>query len=96
MLLKTVTILLCALFALSAAERLSVGSRRPNDRLLYARQASSLPTDIETKHELTIDEKNVKVTYVEFDVYPVSIIRKIRVFIAHKSWTQLSTLPYAF
>lgn len=70
--LKTVTVLVCAVIAFSTAERLSIGARRPNDRLLYARQASSLPTDIETKHELTVDEQNVKVTYVEFDVYPVS------------------------
>lgn len=70
---KTPTcLLMLTLVCLVATEKITFGNRKSGDRLLHTLTKSTLPTDLDTKHELLIDETDIKVTYVEFNVYPVS------------------------
>lgn len=72
MLCKPVIFLTFVLLGLCAAEKLTFGSRKSGDRYLFTQVRSTLPTVSETKHELIIEEGNVKITYLELNISPVS------------------------
>lgn len=70
--IQKILIMLAVVGALATAEKITIGNRRQNDTLLVVFKRSSVSTDNPTKHELLFDEKNIDVTYAEFNIYPVS------------------------
>lgn len=78
MLCKPVIFLIFVVLGLCAAEKLTFGSRKSGDRYLYSQSRSTLQTGSETKHELIMEEGNVKFTYLELIVTPVSQKRVLK------------------
>lgn len=70
--LKQVLFLVLIIVNCAFAFRGTLGTRKPNDQLLFAISRSSYPTTDLVKHELEIIQRQVNVTSIEYNLVPVS------------------------
>lgn len=71
---KQILLVILVVAGCASAFQGTMGKRGANDRLLFAITRSTMPTAAAGKHELTIAERDINASYIEYNFNTVSSI----------------------